>query len=158
MKYFNNVKDLAEAKKLLKKLALENHPDRGGKTEIMQEINTEYSFIIAKLTKAAGFTQQQTDEELNFSEKYQAAINAIAGLENIIIELVGNWLWVTGSTREYKDILKAAGFLWAAKKQAWYFRSDAFKVKSRKRYDLEEIKNKYGCTKIDVNKKFKLAY
>lgn len=158
MQYFKNCKDLAEIKTLFKKLAFEHHPDRGGKTETMQAINTEYRFAIAKMTKAQGFTQQQTDDEINFSEQYQNAVNAVAGLDGVIIELVGAWLWVTGDTKQYKDTFKAAGFLWAPKKCAWYFRSAEFKVKHRGRFSLDEIKTKYGSKEIKSAQKFKLKY
>ena len=39
MVFFNDCKTLEEAKKLYKKLAFENHPDRGGDNEKMQQIN-----------------------------------------------------------------------------------------------------------------------
>jgi len=37
------------------------------------------------------------------------------------IQIVGTWVWVSGeATREFKDALKAKGFRWAHKKQAWF--------------------------------------
>lgn len=42
MKWFNNPETLEDLKKQYKKLAFQNHPDRGGKTSDMQEINAEY--------------------------------------------------------------------------------------------------------------------
>ena len=39
MKWFNNPETLEDLKKQYKKLAFQNHPDRGGKTSDMQEIN-----------------------------------------------------------------------------------------------------------------------
>ena len=38
MNYFNQCKDLNEAKQLFKKLALENHPDRGGKSNQRKQL------------------------------------------------------------------------------------------------------------------------
>lgn len=154
MKYFANCQTLDEIKQLFKKLALENHPDRGGDTATMQAINSEYKFAIAALAKNAGKTAKETEAEVNLSEAYQNAINKIAGLDGLIIELVGCWVWVTGNTYQHKQILREAGYLWAGKKQAWYFRTEDNKVRSRKRQDLETIKNKYGCTQIRTSKNF----
>ena len=41
MAYFKNIHSLAELKKEYRRLALENHPDKGGSTEVMQQINVE---------------------------------------------------------------------------------------------------------------------
>lgn len=42
MKYFANIKTLDELKAQYRRLAMQYHPDRGGSTEIMQQINAEY--------------------------------------------------------------------------------------------------------------------
>lgn len=51
MKYFVECKTLDELKKLYRKLALANHPDRGGDEEVMKKINEEYDklFPILKI-------------------------------------------------------------------------------------------------------------
>ena len=49
-KYFDGITTFDELRKDYKRLALLNHPDRGGSTEAMQQINNEYDnlFIILK--------------------------------------------------------------------------------------------------------------
>lgn len=42
MGYFQNINSLAELKKSYRVLALQNHPDKGGSTETMQQINLEF--------------------------------------------------------------------------------------------------------------------
>lgn len=42
MKYFTNCKTIEEAKKLYRRLAMENHPDRGGDLDTMKAVNAEY--------------------------------------------------------------------------------------------------------------------
>ena len=42
MAYFKNIHSLAELKKEYRRLALENHPDKGGSTDVMQQINVEF--------------------------------------------------------------------------------------------------------------------
>lgn len=45
MKHFKNIQSLNDLKDQYKKLALANHPDKGGVTAIMQEINVEYEVL-----------------------------------------------------------------------------------------------------------------
>ena len=45
IKFFTGVKTYDELRKRYKKLAFENHPDRGGNTETMKAINNEYDFL-----------------------------------------------------------------------------------------------------------------
>ena len=49
MKWFNNPETLEDLKKQYKKLVFKHHPDKGGKTADMQEINAEYDALFAKL-------------------------------------------------------------------------------------------------------------
>ena len=44
-------------------------------------------------------------------------ISQILHFENITIELVGSWIWLSGNTKEIKDKLKELGFKWASKKK-----------------------------------------
>ena len=157
MTYFNEVKSTDEAKQLYKKLALQHHPDRGGDVEIMKLVNNEYEFIMAKLLKNSGATESEINDEINLSNLYKDALNSIIALENITIELVGAWLWVTGNTYQHKEIFKNNGFYYASKKQAWYFRSEDNKCKSSKKLSLDEIKSKYGCKILhSTNKNYSL--
>lgn len=47
MEYFKNIHSLAELKKSYRLLALQNHPDKGGSTETMQQINLEFERLFA---------------------------------------------------------------------------------------------------------------
>ena len=40
MAYFHNIHSLADLKKEYRRLALQHHPDKGGDTAIMQQVNT----------------------------------------------------------------------------------------------------------------------
>lgn len=148
MKFFNDCKTIEEVKALYKKLAMENHPDRGGDTATMQAINTEYAFACAKLAKGAGLTDEQADAEIKLSEEYRQAIEKIMHLPGIVIELVGNWIWVTGDTKPVKDTLYNAGYHFAPVKKAWYYRNEAFKTRGSGA-PLEQIRAKYGSEKIN---------
>lgn len=51
MKYFANIRTLDELKAAYRRLALKYHPDTGGSTEIMQEINNEHDALFEQLKR-----------------------------------------------------------------------------------------------------------
>ena len=146
MKYFNECKTIEEVKKTYKKLALQNHPDRGGSTEVMQSINNEYSFAIANIANGTQFQ----DEDIKIAEDFQKIINELINLEGLIIDIVGNWLWVYGDTKTHKEAIKSVGLWWAKKKKKWYYRpANAKGGNGKKTY--EQITSKYGVKTVKSN-------
>lgn len=158
MNYFKHCTTIDEVKKHYRQLAKDNHPDKGGNLATMQAINTEYAFVCAKILKGEALTNEELNEQIELSEKYRQAIEAIIHVPDLIIEVVGNWIWVSGNTFAHRSkkkggsgILYDAGFIYANKKDnpsAWFFRSAEFKSRSFKRQSLEEIKTKFGSTTI----------
>jgi hypothetical protein len=72
----------------------------------------------------------------------------VIGLAGITIEVCGAWVWLTGNTKPHKDTLKAAGFWWAHKKAAWYFRPSDYKSRNKSDWDLDKIRDTYGSTNV----------
>jgi len=153
MKWFNECQTLEEVKATYKKLAKQYHPDLGGDTVTMQEINKEYAFVSAKAIKGANLSEEETEHEILSSEAYRKAIEHIIHLEGVTIELVGYWIWVTGQTYINRSTLKEAGFLFAPKKQAWYFRTAEYKVGKSSGKSLDEIRDKYGSEVLNEDKR-----
>jgi hypothetical protein len=133
-------------------LAKENHPDLGGDTETMQQINTEYAFVCAKILKGENLSNEEVNEQIRLSEEYRQVIEQIINLPNIIIEIVGNWIWVTGNTYAVKEQLKAARLEFAPKKKCWYYRAEEFKSRGSNK-TLDEIRQKYGSETINSTKR-----
>ncbi|KIA92265.1 hypothetical protein OC25_17685 [Pedobacter kyungheensis] len=148
MKWFGECSTLDEVKALYKKLAKQYHPDLGGDTLTMQEVNKEYAFASAKVIKGKNLNEQETENEIRFSAEYREAIEKIIHLQGITIELVGYWIWVTGNTIAVKNELKNAGFFFASKKLAWYFRTGEYKCSKGSKKSLEEIRDRYGSEVI----------
>lgn len=149
MQHFNGCTTIEQVKILYKKLAMENHPDRGGDTATMQAINTEYAFACAKIAKGAGLNDEEANIEIKLSEEYRQVIEKIIHLPGIVIEIVGNWIWVTGNSKPVKDELKAAGLFYASKKIAWYYRNEFFKTRGNNA-PLEQIRKRYGSETINT--------
>nr|DAQ30814.1 MAG TPA: DnaJ-like protein [Caudoviricetes sp.] len=68
MKYFNNIKSFSDLKKQYRKLVLDNHPDKGGTIEVMQEINKEFEqlFNVWKYKK-------ETEDNTGYANDYEGA-------------------------------------------------------------------------------------
>jgi len=147
MQYFKDCHTIDEVKAMYKLLAKKHHPDCGGDTETMQRINTEYPQACARVLRGDNRTSEDTEEQIRMSEEYRAVIELLIGLPGIIIEVVGNWIWVTGNTRPVKTQLKAAGLFFASKKVAWYYRSEEYKTTGSKK-SLDEIREKYGSEQV----------
>jgi hypothetical protein len=131
--FFTGIKDYEAAKSLYKKLCFENHPDKGGNVETMQQINAEWE----KLVKEGFEVECELTIKLNF------AIDL-----NLEVELCGTWIWVGGDTRPAKDKLKEAGFFWAPKKKLWYWREESGKKRwNKSTKSIEEIRDTYGSKK-----------
>ena len=140
--YFKNVFNLEELKKQYKKLAFENHPDRGGNEEVMKIINNEYDQL---------FNELKSNEELK--SNYRSLIDGLLNIENIDIEIIGTWVWVTGDTRPVKELLDDLGFNWARKKKAWYWHEGQYRKKHKKEYTLEEIRRMHESKTVKKGSK-----
>ena len=150
MKYFNNPQTLEELKKQYRELAHKHHPDNGGDTATMQAVNGEYSALFPKLkdihqTKD-GETYTAKNESNETAEQFIDLINELMRMDDIVIEIIGCFVWVTGNTKPYKEILKGLKFQWHSKKIAWYLKPEDYKRKSRKDYGLDEIRAMYGTS------------
>lgn len=150
MKWFKDCQSLDEVKAMYKQLAKQYHPDLGGDTVTMQEINREYAIAIAKAAKGANLSEEETEKEILSSEEYRKAVERIIHLDGITIEFVGYWIWVTGKTYPVRKTLKEAGYFFAPKKLAWYFRTEKYKVSKGGTKSLDEIRAKYGSKIIQM--------
>lgn len=70
-KHFTGIKTLSEAKDLYKKLAMANHPDKGGDTKMMQEINSEFEQVFQFLKYSSPVVTTETASSYR-SEFYTA--------------------------------------------------------------------------------------
>ena len=153
--YFAQCKTLEEVKKHFKNLAFIHHPDRGGETARMQEINAEYESIIKN--PFFKFYDCSEEDQVEFI-KYPEIINQVIGLDGIVIELIGNWIWLSGNTYPYRSQLKQIGFYFAPKKVMWYHRPPEYKSSNKSPKTIEEIRKKYGSDIIENRKENFVLY
>lgn len=154
-RFFDECKTIDDVKNKYRELAKIYHPDvQGGDLVQMQIINAEYDKVIKKLLKGENLTNEERENQIKYNEQYREAIEKIIMLPDIIIELIGAWIWVTGKTFPVKTELKAAGYEFSGSKKCWYFRTEEHKhyTKNGETMDMEQIRAKYGSETID-NKK-----
>jgi len=158
MKYFTNIKTLGELRNVYRKLVKEFHPDNGGDVKITQEINAEYEVLFNQLKDKARENKENSFENFNVDIDIilREKINNIINIE-ADIEIIGSWIWVSGNTYPFKNILKSNGFKWSKKKSAWYFHSEPFQKRSNKIFSLEEIRDFYGSTKVETSPQIQIA-
>jgi hypothetical protein len=145
--YFKNVTSIDELKHQYRNLAKQYHSDHtGGSDETMKLINLEYEYLY----KTNNFNNSNdVNSDFEIDKIFLDKIKNIISLDGLIIELCGSWIWITGNTYSFKEILKENGFFFASVKKAWFWRPDYAKVNNYKELDLNEIKSKYGSKNLN---------
>ena len=156
--FFATVKTVAEVKQLYRTLAMQHHPDRGGDTATMQEVNRQYKIA---LQKCDGQTTVDHETKREHTYKYnteheQAVIDFIDKLirsgvltANVDAWLIGIWVWIQGDTKPIKDKLKELGCMWHSKRLCWYWHPpQEGKTRYNSRVGLDGIARTYGASKI----------
>ncbi len=153
MKWFNvsEIRTLDDLKKAYRRLAMAHHPDRGGNTQDMQEINNEHDILFERLKaqqNARADAGQGRRTEENASD-FRRIIEILIKLDGLEIELCGSWLWIGGETRKHKEALKAAGCQWCSKKKLWSWKPAGKRYHNyRGTKSMAEIRTKYGSVKV----------
>ena len=86
MKHFEGLTKEEEIKARYKELAKKFHPDLGGDTETMKEINSQYDTVLRGFYQAAGKSLSEIDEILEKDVVLRSKIDAIItrGISKII--------------------------------------------------------------------------
>lgn len=158
-KWFSGITTIEELKKKYRELILKYHPDRyaGGDKE-MKEINNEYEKLFDLISSGEKFKNKNRNKR-NTGEHafdgFREIIIKIVNLEGIKIEICGSWIWVTGSTFQYKEIFKNLGFSWRKAKKAWSWNPPEAELNNnyKKSMSMNHIRNKYGSILIDEKEK-----
>ena len=151
MKYFTNINTLDELKAAYRRLSMKHHPDRGGDTATMQEINAEHDELFERLKKQHNASADEFHQTTETPEEFREIIELLLKLEGLTVELCGSWLWIGGDTRQHKETLKAAGCHWSNNKKLWYWHhAEEGRKWRRGKATMSDIRMKYGSQVFDA--------
>lgn len=148
-KQFETIDDL---RKEYRKLAMSMHPDKGGNSEDMKILNSEYDYLIKNFNKGS----KQFEQEYATNVAYKDILDKLINISDIEIEIVGSWIWISGNTKPHKDLINELNFRWSRNRKMWYMdtttgnKFEGGKIRGTKQ-SIDEIKNKYGCKKVKTN-------
>jgi hypothetical protein len=157
MTHFTGCKTTDEIKTAYRNLAQIFHPDHGGDTAIMQDINAEYSAAMSKAIRneRPGLTEQEYADLDKVNDIIRQAVQDIVNLPEITVEICGLWVWVSGNTYPVKDAIKAAGYRWANQKKMWYYAG--VPASSHGKMDMDDIRSAHGSVIVKGNGRLQLA-
>ena len=151
MKYCTNINTLDELKAAYRRLSMKHHPDRGGDTATMQEINAEHDEHFERLKKQHNASADEFHQTTETPEEFREIIELLLRLEGLTVELCGSWLWIGGDTRQPSRSLCAAGCRWSNNKKLWYWHhAEEGRKWRRGKATMSDIRIKYGSQVFDA--------
>jgi hypothetical protein len=122
----------------------------------MQQINAAYHDA---LNGMHGYTSLGTDgKEHTYkynSDVEQAIMDKVVellklGQANLEIEVVGLWVWVSGSRKDQKDLLNrnGAGLKWHSKRMRWYWKPYGGRTRYNPNASFQTLRQTYGSKKF----------
>lgn len=151
------IKDLDALKKQYFKLAKKYHPDAGGTTMQFQQLQNEYEKLLKSLLSGSNFTDEQKQNEIQLDDAMRTIINSLVNIDDINIELIGKWLWISGNTYPIYTTLKSVGLQFIKKGGEPFWVYKGVESKSRGGTPIDEIRAKYGSHKITTPKTKKIS-
>lgn len=155
-KWFNpRPSTLDEGAKMYRDLASKHHPDHGGNTSDMQEINNECDELKPTLprfcTKQAQQGRQWYQQQQDANSAAKAAQDAeaakmaaeLAKCPGLQFDVVGSWIWADTDYR-YTAELERMGFRWSRNRSKYYWHPEGDSSRRNRRASYEEIYQKYS--------------
>lgn len=138
--------DVDSLKRAYFKLAKVYHPDAGGTKEQFQKLQKEYEGLFKTIMSGSNLSANDIANEIELDENLRKAVDAIIGIPQLNVELIGKWIWVSGNTYPIRNELKNAGFMFAPVKKMWYYKG--IESAGRGKLTIDEIRKKYGSQVI----------
>lgn len=155
--YFTPGMTVDEVRHCYRGLAMRWHPDRpGGDTATMQAINAAYEQAL-KSRDGEEVSYEAEGGEMKtrvyrWNEAVEREIIDIIDkllklkMPNVMIRLIGRWVWAEGETKPWKDSLgkNGLGLNWHSKRTAWYWRPANSWSHYNGKVTLDDLEQVYG--------------
>lgn len=161
-----------QIKKKFRELAFILHPDRGGSTRAMQELNDFYHKALKSIDgkEHKSFTGKTYTYKYSYANEEKLArvlSECLKRLPHTIeILLIGSWLWLSGETKSNVETIRALNtflqsenlprFNFCGKKQAWSWHEGKWNRPSSGK-SLDALKNTWGSESYQAEAKDELA-
>lgn len=149
-KYFDHLSTVEDIKAEYRRLAKQHHPDLGGDTATMQDINNQY---LEALQNCDGQTSTGSDKKEHtyyYNEDLEKMIMEVIDklltlkMADVDIILIGTWVWIKGDTKPHKEDLKGLKCRWHGKRKCWYWASPNRRRSFSTNGSLSDLAEKYG--------------
>ncbi len=158
MNYFHNTdKNQISIRKRYLELCKQYHPDiTKGETEAqMKVINDQYDNLLKSIngeetTSESGkkhYYKYDAELEANLREMIRKVQN-LRMANTVSIALIGSWLWITGDTKPYREMLKFIGCKWHSEKLCWFWHGGHYYRRSAKSGNFAGMAMRYGYSNI----------
>lgn len=153
--FFKDCHTCEDVKKTYHKWAKKLHPDEQGNAEEFKRMSAEYerAFEAFKNIHVNAEGESYEKESTETPEQFKDIIDKVIHFDGVNVEIIGSWVWLTGSTMIYKEQIKAAGFWWSKSKKAWYWNGSTEKTKRRGRYSMDGLREKWGSQEVKEDEK-----
>jgi len=163
MNYFTNLSTVGQVKSEYRTLAKLFHPDRGGDTKTMQEINAAYHTKLENLNGQTSLGTDGKEHTYHYNRDIeQEVMDKVFDLlklnmADVEIEIIGTWVWVSGDTKPHKESIKELGCRWHSKRVRWYWRQSPHYRRTYSGLAMDELRAMYGNQKFANDKETALA-
>ena len=142
-------------------LAKRHHPDMGGNTRTMQDLNGEYETVLHHLDGYTAIGTDAKEHTYHYHAAYEQAvvdqINRIIQTHlpaTLTIELLGTWIWIGGTQKDdlyTRKLLGTLHFAWHSKREKWYWKPAGSFSHYRARLSYNDLRQVYGASAIRSN-------
>ena len=117
-----------------------------GQNEMMGLIKADYTVL--RQTQAISKPVETAKGKLTMNAMVDALHSKVKS-EGIHVEIIKDWLWVSGKTFDVRDDLKELGFRYSSDKKSWYWRDEEKRITGKHDpLSFDEIRSKYGTREV----------
>lgn len=128
------------------------YPTNGGSDEIWEWFIDTYrkDYDMTKDVHINRNGETYIAETLETADEIINIVNTLAECEGTKSEVLGRFIWTSGNTKKYRQVLKKLGFTYMSNKKKWCKSYKGYVRRGRKRYSYAQIQTMYGKTEEEV--------